>query len=709
MTLSRLFPLLVLGFLAAVASGCVLCPFRLPPRPRPIDQFRLPSIENAMHASDRAPHLCNMSRSLPVSEACRLEIVHLTCAVEAFSSAFQECPGTEAPEDCVSCSSRKAFAYAKNAWVITWLDSIGKMPSGISDGNYHWLGDFEQCERLSREQLYNGQYCMVDLEIPDVGIEAGCTLDDPLGIHLGICAPASCSKTELEAVLSSISAYKLKVRCEPPAEWSLPSTIFAASIILWLVVIICGTVLEVDSANHHGNARDDVVYRIAAAVSLRTNLESALRTKRAHPYHVVHGLQVLSLTAIVTANVYNWMMPYMENVVFSFEAPRDFAAQPIVNFSFHTDGLLVLSALGSSLLLASKIRSVEDVKTQLIYRILRVVPMYAFVTLFVWLLFVRIGSGPMWSHGDLVDRCSRSWWKNLLFINNMYPVEDTCIDGSYLMALEAQFFVVLVFLLLLQHKCRTMALSVSLGITVTSCVATWCIAYVARLPPSLVLTADPLPVSTISEYLNLVYTKPWTRAGSFFVGFVAFVFIQRVELGRSVLRRLLCVPIYLCIFAVGASVVWGLSGFTASGHVEPLFASFYAATHRLFWAFAVGALVFLLLNRPKDELGVFLGWRIFYPLSKHVYTVFLISEPVAVYLFSSLHRPIYSTHLSTIYVVVSTMALSYLIAFAIDIFVARPIRNVLLIHSDAPRLENALQKDLREHELLDLNDPVGAK
>jgi hypothetical protein len=33
---------------------------------------------------------------------------------------------------------------------MTWVDSIGKMPSGISDGNYHWLGDYEQCQRLKK-------------------------------------------------------------------------------------------------------------------------------------------------------------------------------------------------------------------------------------------------------------------------------------------------------------------------------------------------------------------------------------------------------------------------------------------------------------------------------------------------------------------------------------------------------------------------------
>lgn len=44
---------------------------------------------------------------------------------------------------CGICRALVIFIHAS-----TGIDSVGKMPSGISDGNYHWLGDYEQCVEL---------------------------------------------------------------------------------------------------------------------------------------------------------------------------------------------------------------------------------------------------------------------------------------------------------------------------------------------------------------------------------------------------------------------------------------------------------------------------------------------------------------------------------------------------------------------------------
>lgn len=38
------------------------------------------------------------------------------------------------------------------------------MPSGISDGNYHWLGDYEQCQRL-KELVFLSVFYLLKLII----------------------------------------------------------------------------------------------------------------------------------------------------------------------------------------------------------------------------------------------------------------------------------------------------------------------------------------------------------------------------------------------------------------------------------------------------------------------------------------------------------------------------------------------------------------
>jgi len=55
---------------------------------------------------------------------------------------------------------------------------------------------------------------------------------------------------------------------------------------------------------------------------------------------------------------------------------------------------------------------------------------------------------------------------------------------------------------------------------------------------------------------------------------------------------------------------------------------------------------------------------------------------VALSLFSSLHRPIYATPLSTMLTSVGVVCCSYFIALLLDILITRPIRNVVALFTD---------------------------
>lgn len=41
--------------------SCVLCPLKIPPKPKPLDQFRIPSIQKIIDTSDTITRLCQNS------------------------------------------------------------------------------------------------------------------------------------------------------------------------------------------------------------------------------------------------------------------------------------------------------------------------------------------------------------------------------------------------------------------------------------------------------------------------------------------------------------------------------------------------------------------------------------------------------------------------------------------------------------------------
>lgn len=134
--------------------------------------------------------------------------------------------------------------------------------------------------------------------------------------------------------------------------------------------------------------------------------------------------------------------------------------------------------------------------------------------------------------------------------------------------------------------------------------------------------------------------------------------------------------------------------------------SVYASLHRFAWAFVILFAAYSLdnsgqKNRENCQLSVVipclvrnsvLSWRVFHPMAKLAYLVFMISEPVSISLFASLHRPIYLTSGSAVRIeeeelmsqnnfkiltCVGCVIFSYFFAFLIDIGISRPSRNLL--------------------------------
>lgn len=87
------------------------------------------------------------------------------------------------------------------------------------------------------------------------------------------------------------------------------------------------------------------------------------------------------------------------------------------------------------------------------YRVVRLTPAYAFV----------IGLNEIalrWTHDNTVFEpaiydhitCDKYWWRNLLYINNLFPQKDMCMVWSWYMANDTQFYVVGIILLLISIK-----------------------------------------------------------------------------------------------------------------------------------------------------------------------------------------------------------------------------------------------------------------
>lgn len=104
---------------APICHSCLLCPLRLPPRPRPIDHFQLPSPDR-MTTPESATELCEATKRLHVSDECRKGVTKIFCSLaDLIDAKSSDCNTAEDKQRCVECSHRNAKIVNENFWIIT--------------------------------------------------------------------------------------------------------------------------------------------------------------------------------------------------------------------------------------------------------------------------------------------------------------------------------------------------------------------------------------------------------------------------------------------------------------------------------------------------------------------------------------------------------------------------------------------------------------
>uniref|UniRef100_A0A8R1Y0N0 NRF domain-containing protein n=1 Tax=Onchocerca volvulus TaxID=6282 RepID=A0A8R1Y0N0_ONCVO len=670
--LSLLIVLLIIS-ITPICQSCLLCYFRLPKRPKSID-YLWPTVLDDINIPETATEMCEMSQRLPFTTNCRNGLAKIFCTLANFmDNNWHDCYLENAEyEECVKCSQNKTDIIRQTSWVITWLDSLGKMPPAVSEGNYYWLGDYEQCSVLRQTNAFDGRYCRIVLEIPDIETYRYCPQSDPLDIYLGFCAPSMCTPQEIIQLAQMVTPYAIRAECETPLDWPLSSRIFLIIFVFWLCFLIIGTFIDVYNFKFLSNKQ---IKAISQCISIPRNGNIALSTKRSHEYHSVQGIQVITVSIIVAANCFIYILPYIENVLFSYESVYYWQFHPLNNFTYHIDGLIAIDTLITSLLIRNMLETTNDIKKHYFNRLLQILPVFAFIVFFMTFLYERLSSGPIWIHNNLIERCKNSWWKNILFINNFFSSEQTCLDGGYLYSLIVQFYLLLLPMLYLSKRYNTAILAITVSCFFASIIYTFFVMSTTKLSPTLLLTADPISPEIYNTYTDLLYTRPWARAPAFIIGFLfSFLFVDQTPINNDLLWLARFI-----LFLFGAIVIFGLYPYSIGNSTPQIYLAAYSAFHRPLWAFIVCSLVYLgYRNRNIGGLSQFLEWRLFSPFARNIFVVFLISEPVSLYLFSSLHRPLHATIWSLLNIAIGTIILSNFVAFLLDIFISMPIQNIVL-------------------------------
>lgn len=365
---------------------------------------------------------------------------------------------------------------------------------------------------------------------------------------------------------------------------------------------------------------------IARAFSPRRNLRLIFsrpaETRHLAPLDGVRALSVL------------WVMLFHAGWYTFFSWPTDTYVRllgtswmlPVWRGDFGVDVFFVLSGFLIGGLLLDELKAQDRVRVGHFYlrRLLRLWPALFVVAVLEW----------AFAH-PATPRPAHPLWPNLLYVNNLFSLADVRMAWTWSLAIEEQFYLVVPWLLLglylRERRVRDgwrvtvgglMAMALLLALLIAGIVTVYDL---HAHHSEIVITRD---LSAWMREYDLLYSKPWMRAGPLLAGLLA-ARLYRIEgfmdgLGKSGVGGGL-----LLLCAVTLSVLathWPLAAHAA----RPL-EVVYLASFRLL--FGVGVAVLLLFSLSSHRLGALLGRGLsapqLYPIAQLAYAAYLVNPIIA--------------------------------------------------------------------------------
>ncbi|XP_037920134.1 nose resistant to fluoxetine protein 6-like isoform X2 [Hermetia illucens] len=324
-------------------------------------------------------------------------------------------------------------------WAFKFLDSWGKLPSGILSDNYASFGHFDQCLSIDeniRGDLIRGQYCLAEIPVGNlVSLSRKSLL-------IGICIPCTCDVVEIQHELidslESLLDYEItsasvfrKELCTKKEDLLLSTTEIAA------ISIFASMGLLVILSTFYEYYTECVICRqneFLTGFSLLTNGRKLFNTGKplsSDTIECLYGIRCLAIIWILVIESYDIKMKQTQSIPKGYGKVL-FRASFFIDTFFLLSGLLVTWSVFREL----QKRASLNILRLFFHRYVRLFSIFAAAVLFCTTLFKYIGDGPLWNTEiEVFNPCRKFWWSTLGYVQNyVNPEEMHTIRGLWTLA-----------------------------------------------------------------------------------------------------------------------------------------------------------------------------------------------------------------------------------------------------------------------------------
>ncbi|GBM82277.1 Nose resistant to fluoxetine protein 6 [Araneus ventricosus] len=393
----------------------------------------------------------------------------------------------------------------------------------------------------------------------------------------------------------------------------------------------------------------------------------------------LHGIRFLSMTWVILCHSYGNVAHIVKNTGEAADYTDHWTFQIILNGFFCVDSFFVLSGFLVGYLFFQQAQKTDGKIPWLYYyihRYIRLTPVYMIVVAFYTTISPFLGSGPLWPDYTVIQDCKENWWWNVLYINNFLSINlKQCMAWSWFLAIDMQFYVISpLFLITLWRwpKAGYSLIGLFFCITFTcNFVLTYKYDLMAGFGNILEHYQDiPNFLPRMNAFYDIVYSKPYTRIGSYLVGLVLAYYIYRRKRSNSPgLNSETLSAGWLVATGITLACQFGLY----HQHVTTVGASFYNALSRIGFSMGLGWVIFVCVIGQGGVVNSILSWKALIPLSRLSYCAYLVHPIVTTTYSSSVRTFINFNHINAIMLYLGYLVISYAVALVTSLMFESPV------------------------------------
>ncbi|XP_039313485.1 uncharacterized protein LOC113003453 [Solenopsis invicta] len=217
----------------------------------------------------------------------------------------------------------------------------------------------------------------------------------------------------------------------------------------------------------------------------------------------------------------------------------------------------------------------------LIEILLRFTPVYMMV-LGLWYLssksFDKISQ--VYIHERAHETCSKYWWRNLLYIHNLFGFNAMCMNWSWYLSVDMQCYTINLMVLILSTIYFNGAVTILGALLISSIILTGYISYAYEYVPAL---------NELYRHADILYIPPWMRINSYIIGVITGYIL--IKLNNNLLWKKKVIILCWCAFCLASACNVFILFLIYEQYISVSIIAVYLALQKMLYAMGVAWIV----------------------------------------------------------------------------------------------------------------------